>query len=326
MFEKVKDQYVKPPESLEDLLEKCRITLDGEDTEPKFLYTHKGVGVFPRGDIVVIKGKPKAGKTHFFALIVASLLRSGFKVLWIDTEQAMRNARKIMRKVSIMGSIESLTMFDMRPLTPEQRMAGVTLLTELYKPDIMILDGIKDLTTDVNDQKEAFPVVGELMRLSEEHDICIITAIHENKSDVNATGFLGGEATKKAAEVYQIIKESDGMERYFRILQTDTRNAPAEDMTFRIGEDEIPRFIEVAPPPTRTEIQMSQIISHLNQVVQPGSGLPYSELLDQYTNVSGLSKSTAKRHVNIAVDNQILLKDSNGTYNRRIYVQTDTRS
>lgn len=322
------------PKDLNDILAECKVTLDGQDTDPEFLLKYKDIGIFPRGDIVAIKGKAKAGKSHFLAFLTAALLKGeyggfsaiseGLKVVWMDTEQGRKNCRGIYRKTLQMvnSEISNFQMFSLRGVTPEDRFRSMTILCETHKPDVLIVDGIRDMMLDPNEQKEAFPVIGEMMRLSQEFNLCIVTVLHQNKKDDNMIGHAGSELVKKACEVYQVSKEADGMDSYCRITQTETRNDEMPAFCIRLDENKCPYPVDIVPPPTQGEVKRAKIVGNLNQFLEPGTGLAYSDLVRQYTSTADCSRSTAMRHINIAVSDGILLKEPNGIYNRRIYVQS----
>lgn len=328
------DPVIDEQERLCELLDKSRVTIDEADIELDFLLKYKQVGILPRGDVVGVKGKAKAGKSHFLALLTAAMLNaeySGFvaisgdlKVVWMDTEQGRRNCRGIYRKITQMANnkISNFQMFSLRSVTPQDRFRGMTILCETYKPDVLIVDGIRDLMLDPNEQKEAFPVIGEMMRLSQEYNMCIITVLHQNKKDDNMIGHAGSELVKKACEVYQVSKEADGMDSYCRITQTETRNDEMPSFCIRLDDNKCPYPVDIVPPPSKEELLRAKIVGNLDQIIEPGTGLYYSDLLRKYITAAICSASTAKRHITIAVNDGILLKDANGFYNRRVYVQS----
>ena len=73
------------------------------------------------------------------------------------------------------------------------------------RPDICIIDGIKDLMTDINDAVQATLIMEKLMALAKELNCCIVCVLHQNKSeqDRNMRGSIGTELTNKAFEVFQ---------------------------------------------------------------------------------------------------------------------------
>ena len=170
------------------------------------------------------------------------------RVLWVDTEQSQQSTQDIMihriipliknghteiteitEKESV-GSVRSvcdldssLFAYNLRGLGFEKRRAVVEVAVKTVKPDIVILDGIKDLITDINDAVQATQTMEHLMALAQRYNCCIVNVLHQNKSeaDRNMRGSIGTELTNKAFEVY----ECEYLERHkvFRVTQTLSR-------------------------------------------------------------------------------------------------------
>ena len=64
-----------------------------------------------------------------------------------------------------------------------------------YGPDLVIVDGIRDLVNDINDGVLAQEVMEELMHLADEQNCCIVCILHQNKGseDHNLRGWIGTE-------------------------------------------------------------------------------------------------------------------------------------
>ena len=184
-----------------------------------------------------------------------------FRVLWVDTEQSQQSTQDIMihriipliknghteitalelcslategtqeitekKSVESVGSVCDLDStffaFNLRGLGFEKRRAVVEAAVKTVKPDIVILDGIKDLITDINDAVQATHIMEHLMALAQRYNCCIVNVLHQNKSeaDRNMRGSIGTELTNKAFEVY----ECEYLERHkvFRVTQTLSR-------------------------------------------------------------------------------------------------------
>ena len=103
----------------------------------------------------------------------------------------------------------------------------VEVAVRAIKPDIVILDGIKDLMTDINDAVQATIIMEKLMALAKEMNCCIVCVLHQNKSeqDRNMRGSIGTELTNKAFEVFQceIIGENNGKTDTFKVTHTYSR-------------------------------------------------------------------------------------------------------
>ncbi len=212
-----------------------------------------GVGVFAKGDIQAIKGKAKQGKSFFIVSVVTALLRGSFgaikasrnncKVLLIDTEQnranVARNARKI-HKLCGWSECENnprLSVLTLRKEDIDSRKNIIEKEIASFLPDLVMLDGVKDICNDFLDNTESGNIVSALMRLSEEYKTAICCVQHENKKDTNGRGHLGAELVNKCSEEYQITKEFDTI----NVEQTECRNAPLkEKLSFTIDENGLP--------------------------------------------------------------------------------------
>ena len=113
--------------------------------------------------------------------------------------------------------------FNLRGLGFEKRRAVVEAAVRTVQPDIVIIDGIKDLITDINDAVQATHIMEHLMALAQRYNCCIVNVLHQNKSEADRTmrGSIGTELTNKAFEVY----ECEYLERHkvFRVTQTLSR-------------------------------------------------------------------------------------------------------
>ena len=112
---------------------------------------------------------------------------------------------------------------NLRGLGFEKRRTVVEAAVRTVQPDIVIIDGIKDLITDINDAVQATHIMEHLMALAQRYNCCIVNVLHQNKSeaDRNMRGSIGTELTNKAFEVY----ECEYLERHklFRVTQTLSR-------------------------------------------------------------------------------------------------------
>ena len=64
-----------------------------------------------------------------------------------------------------------------------------------FQPDLVILDGIRDLTDDINDGVKAQQVIEQLMHMASARHCCIVCIMHQNKAqeDRSMRGWLGTE-------------------------------------------------------------------------------------------------------------------------------------
>ena len=237
------------------LLEQLRITPEKQLKPMEFLFHLYGKPCFPRRELVAITGKAKSGKTFVTSMLMAccqsrdvlAFQRIGdepLRVLWYDTEQSDESTQdilknRVMRMVD--GDVQLFDIFNVRGVAWKERRDLLREAVTRCKPDLVIVDGIRDLVNDINDGVLAQEVMEELMHLAMEHDCCIVCVLHQNKSgeDHNLRGWIGTELMNKAFEVYSCEKLQP--QRIFSLEQTLTRKYDIErTMYFEVGDDGLP--------------------------------------------------------------------------------------
>ena len=237
------------------LLEQLRITPEKELPKMDFLFRLFGKPCFPRRELVAITGKAKSGKTFVTSMLMAccqsrdvlAFQRIGddpLRLLWYDTEQSDESTQDILRNrvmKMVDGDGKLFDIFNVRGVAWKERRNLLCEAVRRCKPDLVIVDGIRDLVNDINDGVLAQEVMEELMHLATAHDCCIVCVLHQNKSgeDHNLRGWIGTELMNKAFEVYSCEKLMP--QRIFSLEQTLTRKYDIErTMYFEVGDDGLP--------------------------------------------------------------------------------------
>jgi hypothetical protein len=185
-----------------------------------------------KGDISVVGGLPKAGKTQVSAFMLATALVKerplpfdsleinssfceGKMVVYIDTEQPNSYTNKMRKQIKKILNVENqpdnLKIINLRKYDSEKKSEKVQELMKLW-PDahLWIIDGIADLIKDPNDTKESFGVIEKFMMKSNELDTAIVLYIHENPgTSGKLRGNLGSEAERKCGGAITIKKIKD---------------------------------------------------------------------------------------------------------------------
>ena len=235
-------------------LERRRITPFSLIPKRRFLFEMFDKPCFARGELVGITGRAKSGKTFFTSMLMAlgvcdevmgvrRIDPNPLRVLWMDTEQSEESTQEILcerimklwqRSMPEGESIENFPseMYDIFNVRAEAWQDRLPLLEDAiveYKPDLVILDGIRDLVNDINDGILSQKVIERLMNLASESDCCIVSILHQNKAseDKNLRGWIGTELTYKSFEVYECSKDTD---RIFSIKQTMTRKYDIDEV------------------------------------------------------------------------------------------------
>ena len=287
----------------ERLLERLRITSDKQLPEMEFLFRIFDKPCFPRGELIAVTGKAKSGKTLFTSMLMACCVKdevlqvqrnppnsefstpsphlNPLRVLWYDTEQSEQSTQdilknRVLRIIGCTGSTlnspptEFYDVFNVRNLHYEERLRLFETAVHKYLPDLVLLDGVRDLLADINDGVKAQEIIERLMKLAQETSCCLVCVLHQNKGaeDRNLRGWIGTELMNKAFEVYSCEKAKP--ENIFVVEQTHTRKYDLNELLFfRMDSDtELP---VVSDGPSR----YTSTSTYLQHVQQPGEKLPY---------------------------------------------------
>lgn len=251
-----------------------------EYPEPHYLYEYNGVAFSPLGGIQAISGQKKNGKTFVLAQLMAAALGTGTervtqylgglrtnadtvewlghepKVLYCDTEMEQLNTAKVLRRVHWLCGWDMKQRSDrffvlwLREVPKtEQRTANkerwrlIKNAIEQTSPDIVFIDGLRDLVNDFNDNSESSAIVGEMMSLASQRNICIWNVLHYNPRPSNddeskMRGHLGTELGNKVSDTFVSIKKKDNEGNVtFTVKQQDARGKDVDDWQFEITDD-----------------------------------------------------------------------------------------
>lgn len=300
-------------EAIKKRVEPKRISLRISYPELRYLLKRNGIGLFVKGDLQAIKGAAKAGKSHALLILIVALLTgsfmgftgefSGIRVLYLDTEMNALNTAKMVRKVHAMAGWDTSTdnerfiALSLRDEAYRDRAMILEQAIELYRPDIVFLDGLRDLISDFNNIDESQGIINLLMRLTKQYDTAICSVMHIGKqAEAGMRGHAGAELLNKASEVWQIKK--DGC--HIMAEQTDCRNAPSDSWGFYIDGDGMPQSITIEKPLTKKEQNVQTMQENFNLILY-NTPKGYTELSKDYQELAGVKEPTANRAIGAAV-------------------------
>lgn len=213
------------------------------------------------GELSLIIGKAKSKKTFLITIALAAstknnLILNRFKgnlphkqrnVLYFDTEQGKYYVLKAVKRVCRLTGIASppnLLTYGLREFTPSERLNLIE--AAIYNTDnlgFVVIDGIRDLVTSINDEEQATNLTSKLMKWSSEKNIHIMSVLHQNKGDNNARGHLGSECTNKAMTVLSVTKDPENDDVSF-VEAEFCRDKSFEPFAFEIDESGLPFILE----------------------------------------------------------------------------------
>jgi len=258
------------------------------------------------GDFGLIIGKAKSRKSFYISIAVSTalskdLILNRFKsylpqeqneVVYFDTEQSKYYVQKAVKRICKQINIEeptNLHAFHLRSLAPSERLQFIEV--EIYsnnKIGFVVIDGIKDLVTSINDESEATMIASKLLKWSEERNIYILTVLHQNKSDLNARGHIGTELINKAQTVLSITKAEN--DNNISIVEPQQcRDKEPEIFAFEIDEYGIPfeaENFELRTETNKNKFDITDLEDYkkyqlLTEVFSKGESFSYGKLVEQ---------------------------------------------
>ena len=340
----------KSTNELSKKLESCRIDIleiipppeiaweirDDNSEEFNILGTH--------GNFSLVKGKAKSKKSFFINMAIAaavgkgllqnklrSLLKDNFnKVLYFDTEQSKYHVQKAVKRICTqigVGIPSNLNTYGLRKSSPSERLKLVEYAIE-NTPNLgfVVIDGIRDLITSINDEAEASNIASNLLKWTEEYNIHIVVVLHENPGSDKARGHIGTELMNKAETVIALQ-----VDKYDENVSTVTagfcRNKSFKPFAFEITDDGLPKIIEDYVIQSKSKkgfdvLTLDPIdkFQLLKEVFKNGEGFQYSELVTQirivldkkYQGTKGKGENKIKEVITTAKKDEWLIQSGYG--------------
>ena len=213
------------------------------------------------GNISVIQAPPKSKKTFFVSLLSAVYLAEDLKpfagdlkanrdnkhIIHFDTEQGVFHAANVFKRPIEMTGIKTdkYHTLALRHLSASDRIDFIEyyLYDKLDATDVglVIIDGIADLCSDVNNIEESNLVVQKLMKWSKELNCHIITVIHSNFGTEKATGHLGSSLYKKVETVISLELNTVNKD-LVTVSCKMSRNTSFETFSFKVNSFGLPQL------------------------------------------------------------------------------------
>lgn len=259
--------------------------------EPHFLFEYNGVGFSPLGGLQAISGQKKNGKTFFLSQLMAAALGGdsirirqylqGLNarastvdfighppvVLYCDTEMEQLNTAKVLRRVHWLCNWDMRVRHDrfnalwLREVPKSEKQSSnkerwrlIKMAIEAKNPDIVFIDGMRDLINDFNDLAESADIITEMMSMASQRNMCIWNVLHmnprpQNDDESKMRGHLGTELGNKVTDTFVCIKHKDPTtgQVTFTVKQQDARDKDLQDWKFEVtdaaGNLGIPRIL-----------------------------------------------------------------------------------
>ena len=250
--------------------------------EPYYMLEYNGVPFSKIGGMGAMSGQKKNGKSFVFTELIAAIVGDGCervsqylpglrvpertieylghkpKALYIDTEMEKLSSAKVMRRVHWLCDVDMNQPFpedrfavlwlknmprneDKRPYI--QRFDLIKTAIEIIQPDVVFIDGLRDLVASINDEEAGTTILDYFGSIAEERNLSIWLALHQNPSrnneveDAKMRGWIGTELGNKVSDTLVSIKSKTANGVTFTVKQQDARDKDLDDWKFEITDD-----------------------------------------------------------------------------------------
>lgn len=231
----------------------------------KTIHTNEGTIILPipigtYGNFSFIQAPPKTKKTFFISLLSSVYLSGsnnfggnikGHRVnqclLHIDTEQGKWHAQRVFKRAIDMSDIDGTQCyytFALRQIGFKQRIDFIEYLLKdkIKNTGLVIIDGIADLVSDVNNLEESNACIQKLMEWSAIYDCHIVTVIHSNFGSDKPTGHLGSFLEKKAETQIQLEANTVNKD-WITVKCKRSRGYSFDTFSFKVNDLGLPEVI-----------------------------------------------------------------------------------
>ena len=191
-----------------------RITPTTQLEESRVLLEYDQSEIWAEGALSCIVGAAKSRKTFALSLLLEQMLtpsEPGFKsnfggeVLYFDTEMSDRRVQLVSQRFT---RPELITLIPIRQYSIVQRYNIIEESIKRIRPNLVVIDGYKELVLDINDQRYATKLTNKLLQWTTEFKCHITGILHTNPDSKKPRGALGTEMINKCASVMHVEARS----------------------------------------------------------------------------------------------------------------------
>ena len=248
--------------------------------EPYHMLEYNGVPFSKVGGLAAISGQKKNGKSFVLTQLMAAILGNGCdktqrylpglsvpertieylghepKVLYVDTEMEKLSSAKVLRRVHWLCDWDmkypndrfSVLWLKNMPKDDNkkaymQRFDMIRLAIDAIQPDVMFVDGLRDLLASINDEESITTILDYFGGIAEDLNMSIWMALHQNPQRKNdddeakMRGWAGTELGNKVSDTLVSIKTKTPNGVTFTVKQQDARDKDIDDWKFEVTDD-----------------------------------------------------------------------------------------
>ena len=232
------------------------------DTDFEGNKTEYPIPIGTDGNFSFLQAFPKVGKSFFASLIVSAYQggsnkytgiikghRKGRKIIHFDTEMGRFHVSKLARRPLEMNNLkndDNYHIYALRSMNHQERIEFIEyILFDLFEGKeigLILLDGIADLCSDVNNMEQSNFIVQKIMTWTAKLSCHLMTVIHQNFGSDKPTGNLGSALEKKSESIIKLEK-NEVNKGWITVECKRSRNRGFEPFSFTVNDKGLPEFV-----------------------------------------------------------------------------------
>jgi hypothetical protein len=300
-------------------LEGRRFDIANRPDKPIPIIQMDGALIASVGNIQVLQGKVKQGKTGVVTALLAAAMQPGEEhlgftvsdsrgrvVLHFDTEQSRFDhdnvVRTALRRAGLSAPPPWLHSYCVTDFTLSERREAFFAACARARGSgglhLALLDGVADLVTSPNEEAEAIALCDRIHQAAMQCEAAILSTLHENPgSEIGKTrGHLGSQLERKAETNLRLEKDGDGVTVIFTDRARHCNITKDTGSRFRWGDD---AQMHVSAPSGQSAKSTARITS-LNETAEEAfrdadaGGMRRCDLLAAIAKADGLKPGGAR--------------------------------
>ncbi|WP_435354234.1 toprim domain-containing protein [Emticicia sp. SJ17W-69] len=322
------------------MLKSCEIDFKRPPKIPKPLVTIAGVTIGSQGNLLGITGSEGSGKSNFLGgMIAGALAQTGQKVdslgtqvlpnlsgkalLYFDTEQSedqlYRNLNYILQRCELDTPPEWFKAYCLINLSRRERMHVIMQSVDKFHHQFngvhaVVIDGIGDLISSLNDERESVNLIEELHRMAGIYQTCIACVLHLVPSGVKLRGHLGSELQRKSAGILCIEKDENTDISCIKALKVRS-GSPLDVPLIQFAWDKEKGYhvhIGEKPKEHKQQRKIDDLTNVATELFKDKEKITYSQLMNFLAEMMGVTDRMAKNYIRFMQDHSIIEHTSIG--------------
>lgn len=316
------------------MLKSCEIDFKRPPKIPKPLVTIAGVTIGSQGNLLGITGNEGSGKSNFLGgMIAGALAQAGQKVdslgtqvlpnlsgkalLYFDTEQSedqlYRNLNYILQRCELDAPPEWFKAYCLINLSRRERMHVIMQSVDKFHHQFngvhaVVIDGIGDLISSLNDERESVNLIEELHRMAGIYQTCIACVLHLVPSGVKLRGHLGSELQRKSAGILCIEKDENTDISCIKALKVRS-GSPLDVPLIQFAWDKEKGYhvhIGEKPKEHRQQRKIDDLTNAATELFKDKEKINYSQLMNFLAETMGVTDRMAKNYIRFMQEHGII--------------------